>query len=195
MTTTVTAPPTPAAPVKIVTPQQMIRMWVREWLNGRDLIDNDEMLDAARARFENDDAFRAALIDFALTEMVPSEARAVFGRLRMLPLGGQHMSRAAFDKQVSASDRWRRWRKMYESVGDGRRVCLLSMTRVELRATAADRTLRANGELLGAGFLLALADKLSNDKQTVGKRFTTPEELDAIHARVKQEIANVGGNT
>lgn len=168
-----------------MTPQQMIREWIKQETQGVESVDLRDLTERARVRFGDDQEFRDALVTRALEEMVPAEARAVFSRQRRVALGDEHVTRQEFERQVMAESRWGRW---FEAVADNRHVSLLAMTKKDLMHAATQRETRAATEIERAMFLRKLAAGIKRPGQTVGEAYTLPE-LDRLWAKNEKREA------
>lgn len=154
------------------TVRRIIRAWIEEAIDGRDVVDIDDLVTEAQADLRQDWDLLDALADEAIRDLVPPIARQVLGKERgMLPLGnGGFVSGDEMERRVA--ERLARW---YEHVGETTHRSILQMNRTDLLFSAEHREVRAEGELRVARFERALAKGLKSSKQRVVERYSIEE--------------------
>lgn len=164
-------------------PARILREWLREEIAaaGDEAIVTDVVIAQAEQRFLEDDDFRAAAAAFAVRDLLPEILRRLLCADRRIELGGEHVTRG--DLEGRAATRYSSWR---ESVDERMWKPLTTLTRPELIAVAKSREKRAAGELRRALFLRDLSERLDNDTDTVGERFTS-QELDTAWRRRRDQ--------
>lgn len=154
-------------------PRRRIRQWVKELTQGRDEISIPDITDEVIARIHDDvETMRALLYDG-----VYEEVRGQIGASRSWFLAGERAlnEEALAAKAERLKSRWSRWLEH----ANGHHIRLMTMTRLDLLAAAAERRKRAETEVRIARLWEAMADQMA-EGQTVGEVFD-PEQIDALN--------------
>jgi hypothetical protein len=157
-----------AAPV---TPQALLRAWVRELAETGDDLVLEDLVKVAKSQFGDDPKFVEALVETALPGMVEEAMVAALGYNRaMVRRGGWFGTVAA--EEGAVADRLQRW---YENGHNSTHMSLLRMRRPDLRHALGQRQTQVAGQLRAIGFLEALHDGLQNDDETIADRYSETE--------------------
>lgn len=154
--------------------RSMLRDWLKEEIEGREVIETQAVVTAAVAKFGTDPAFQAALLREALSELIP-------GMLRRLANEGREYIKSS-DSYISHEQIARRagtfWSRWYENIGGGVSKQLLALTKDELLHVAGEREKRADGEYRVAAFERHLAANMESG-EIVSERYDE-EDLGSI---------------
>lgn len=151
-----------------------IRAWVREQADGREELNLSELADGLLERLMQDPEALRAYLRPGLME----DVRAVLHNLRGFILMGPNTAATPEAITRRGASLTRRWASWYEHVGE-RHISLLSMTRTDLLAAAAERRQRAAVEMGIADFLVGLASQLPEGEEGTGGEKTVGECLTA----------------
>lgn len=152
----------------------ILREWVKEFIEDKDEVTTEGLVEAAYRRFAHDDEFVEAILADGIALLVPTIANDVWGASRrMVSVSSGSVSREALEVRTN------RFASMFENAGDGKHVSLLAMKRPQLRVAIEERAADVDGRIRTLGFLKDVESGLKNDKQTVGEKFTE-SQLESI---------------
>lgn len=163
------------------TPREMIRGWIETYAAAHEELSAAAIERAARERFAADVEFAAALVDWALGQVVRSEAKRLMRSPDRVQLSGERaVSRASLERRAAAGP-WAQWRERYRHIdAGGNLVELPDMTREHLLDALTERRTIARDAIVSVRFLTLLAENIG-PTQRVGEVFS-PDQLSAIEA-------------
>ena len=158
-----------------------VRNWVRHEIEGQRAVKLPELSEAAVVHFSQDPDFIREFLALHLSPVVYDLAKRVLGEGRgqdnLVLAGDVLMTRDEFkDRAANLKSKWSRW---MEHAGDCH-VRLLDMNRTQLWQAAEERLKRSNTEALYARLWRQMAERLPDDKATVGSFFTT-KQIDQLY--------------
>jgi len=144
-----------------------------------------DLVDEAIAHFTKDNKFMVQCAKTYLREMLLAEVHMQIVRTRNLArIGTQVVAKATIEKRLKQAERWR---DVMELVPGKGYVLLIDMTRIDLRSAVHNRHNRVRTELATIATLQTLAAGLSNDKQTVGERYSAGQ-IAAVYQKNQVDV-------
>lgn len=177
-------PPTP------IFARARLRLWLREQIDGVDVVSQVHLASRGLAYLMDDQALLMQFADEAIRPMVAAVVADVVAETRgtnaeILSIGNTVVNRAAQEQKGVLRPRFQHWLEY-----DGRQnVSVLRMNRTQLLSAAAYRALQSRKDRALAATWRTLASQLPNDNVVVGDVFTA-DEIEQVYVAEEKQIPN-----
>jgi hypothetical protein len=132
-----------------------------------------DLVDETITHFSSDNSFMLRCAEAYLRSILSTIINGHIIQLRTLArVGTQVVTKSTFEKRLKRADKWR---KFMEYVPGRGHVLLVEMTKRDITGAIGHRNKTVRTELATIATLRTLAAGLSDDKQTVGNRYTTAQ--------------------